>query len=157
MIIQKTHIYPALGSITNPVKNVIRLGIGVLYKFEIYFPPGSCGLTSIRLLYNTRQIYPMPIDEYFRGERNTISFEDTFISDTPPYELIIEGYNVDEVYDHTVIVRLGFESDPAFIVRYIPPTITELLAQLQESERVKSEQLKETSIKQLRELLKESV
>lgn len=155
MIIQNTQTYPANGSTADSIKNVIKLGIGVIYKIEVYFPPGSCGLCNIRLLYNTRQIYPLPIDEYFRGERNTITFDDTFISDVSPYELVVDGYNSDTIYDHMGIVRIGFESDPSFIVRYIPPTITELIGKLQENERIKSEQLKITALDKLKDMLRE--
>jgi hypothetical protein len=154
MIYQNTQLYTKNGSIDDSIKNEIKVGIGVLYKIEVYFPPGCCGLTRIRLMLNERQIYPLPVNEFFRGENTTITFDDTLIIDQPPYTIVIEGFNEDTVYDHLTIVRIGFESEPSYMTRYIPPSITELVEKLQEDEAIKRKTVNETILQNLKILVK---
>lgn len=104
----------------------VVLGKGIVFRFELYFPPGSCGLTYVRISENDRQIYPVTPNTHFRGENIKFEFDDTYLVDIPPYTWTFEGYNLDDTYDHTIFLNIGFVSDENLRLRYEPNTLEEI-------------------------------
>ena len=152
MIYQLTKTFSKSGTEGVFEKECLQLTRGLIWKFEVYFPPGSCGLVRIKLMENEHQLYPSTPDELFRGENNTISFDDTYLIKDPPFVLTLQGYNLDTVYDHVVFVRIGFTSKDDLILRYLPPSLNEIIDMLNQSTIQQQEKVVEDSRKNLKRI-----
>lgn len=102
------------------LRTKLTINQGLLYQYEVYFPPGSSGLTGVRLVVGKHQLYPTSLGEYFFGDNITISFQETALLNFKTNYIDVYTYNSDTQYDHKVQVRLGIISDPDLIQRYIP-------------------------------------
>jgi len=154
MIIQKSINIPANTLLSDIISTDIKLSKGLIYQLDIYFPPGSCGLAGICIFSNEVQLYPNEIGEYFTGDNNLISFPDTEIIKEPPYILNVEGYNIDTVYDHKIIIRVGFVAEDKLILRYLPESINTIIKKIDENNAIKEEKKKEERSKLIKRRVK---
>jgi hypothetical protein len=88
-------------------KTTLQVTHGILHKVDIVFPSGCHGWVGVRIYDNTHQILPTNLDEWFTADNETITFREHFPILTEPYELYAQVYNVDTLFPHTVILRLG--------------------------------------------------
>jgi len=89
-----------------PVSETMLIHPGVLQAASVYFPPGCCGLAHVQVYYQAHLLFPTNPDAYFTGDDVLIEWpEDLEIID-PPYEFSILGWNDDDTYPHTPIVRV---------------------------------------------------
>ena len=115
---------------------------GLIYQFELYFPPGSSGLLSVRVADGGFPVWPSEPGEWFYGDNTLISFPDRYYIAAPDHKFKVWYYNLDDTYDHKFTVRIGQVSSEIFIQSFIPTfgqtPIEEILLQLaaqQESSR----------------------
>jgi len=73
---------------------------------SIRFPPGPSGLLEVAIFYGEKQIWPSEEGQVFKGDNEWIHFEDYWPLPETPCRLIIKAVNRDEVYEHSVYVRL---------------------------------------------------
>jgi len=148
VIYSKTITEAAGGSAASPTHRDMYLTIGLIYQFELYLPPGSCGLLHVAIFDGSYQVWPSEPGEYFFGDNTLISFPDRYMIDSPRKALIIASYNLDTLYDHLFQVRIGQVSSELFIASYLPSMdmskLTEALNQtLIAQEQRKAEQAQE--------------
>ena len=74
------------------------------------FPPGSTGLLHLQVTDSLHQVWPTNPDGNFETDDETISYEDQFEIDQPPYELYAYTWNEDDTYDHAVYIRIGIRA-----------------------------------------------
>jgi len=91
----------------NPLIQRLTITRGVVRRIGIFFPFGCMGLVKCRIRYGDHPVFPANIDGYVYSDNETIEAEYFVYMNTPPYELVFEAYNEDEVFDHTVNVRLN--------------------------------------------------
>lgn len=91
----------------SPVSHRLRLTYGVVEKVEVTFPAGCAGLVGVRILHREHVVWPTSPDEWFVSDDFTISFPEYFPIDEDPFELEVHAYNLDETYDHTIILRFA--------------------------------------------------
>jgi hypothetical protein len=115
MIAVKTVTTPASTVAGTPLVSTWGLVLGLIYKVEIFFPPGSRGLLGVALHSASHRVYPFGDDEYFIGDNCTISFDDELYFDLASKQLEIHTYNLDDYYSHTLQFRLGIQTDPELI------------------------------------------
>jgi hypothetical protein len=120
MILVQDILIPANTLASNPVKQVFRLDRGLIYQIDIQFPTGCAGLVNIWLQWGGMQIYPSLSGNYFRGDGEVISFQDTRWLLSEPYEFLICGYSAGTTYDHRIQVRIGIADKDEYISRFIP-------------------------------------
>jgi len=101
-------------------ETVVKLTKGLIYKFEIFFPPGPSGLVGVSICQADMQLYPRQRDEWFLGDNITVQFDDTYFLSSPPWELRLKTYNIDDTFDHTVQVRIGLMTEMEYLARYAP-------------------------------------
>jgi hypothetical protein len=78
---------------------------------DVFFPPGPATLVHVAVKDRLRQIVPANQDQDLNRDHVTVtSFLEYEILD-PPYELIVEAWSPDAVYDHTITV--DFDMEPA--------------------------------------------
>lgn len=120
MIYSSTITTPKNTQATSPVETFMRVTKGLVYQVEIDFPPGSYGNLYVKVLDGNYQVWPTTQTEEFRGNDRLISFDDTYLKESAPFEFKVITYNLDTAYDHIVIVRLGMASNEVFMARYLP-------------------------------------
>jgi len=133
---------------------------GLVYRFEIDFPPGCCGLLQVRIFDGSYQVWPSSRDDYFHADSQVVGFDDCYLKRAAPFDFRIETKNLDEVWSHTIQVRIAMASHEAFMSRYMPSIswdkFNEVLAEAAiEQDRIRREAI-EASAAELRRLTDES-
>jgi hypothetical protein len=103
-----------------PVVDTIPVHPGVVKRVEVLFPDGCVGLVHVRILYYERQLWPANPDSSFKGDGDKIAFDEDLELTGAPFEFTVEGWNMDDTYQHTPIVRLSvipFERDLGKIIQ----------------------------------------
>ena len=101
-------------------KTILSVTKGLVYQLGVEFPPGCSGLQHVQVFDSKYQLYPSSIGESFHSDDSLIGFDDLYYKTSEPFEFIIKTWNLDETWDHTIQVRIGFVSSEAFMSRYIP-------------------------------------
>lgn len=120
MIYQKTLSIPANTSKDNPVTEIIEVNKGLIYQVTAIIPTGCAGLAGIRVIDGLYQVYPTTPNEWFIGDGSTHTFSDTYLKHTPPYSFRVEGYNIDDTYEHNLTIMIGMEIKEIFMARFLP-------------------------------------
>ena len=134
MNFQESVTIPASTPIEVPLRVSVRLTAGMVTSIHPLVPSGCYGLTGVRILRGSFQLWPMTEGEWFVADQFTDSFPLEFPLTSEPYELIIEGYNLDDTYDHTISFRIGVsrQGDPGLalldvIKNKVPDDLQELV------------------------------
>jgi len=107
MIYSVTITTPKNTAETSPLITTIPVVKGVIHKLECDFPPGNQFLHRLRIRREGAFIFPSNASEYFTADGKVISFREHWPIVDEPFSLNVLTWNLDETYDHTVIVRLG--------------------------------------------------
>ena len=101
---------PSLTVESAPVSVEIAIPENFLLGYEIFFPPGCAGLCGIRIFINAIQVAPArgSADLWFRGEGSITWVGRYRMGGGSPAgaRVVIEGYNDDDTYPHTPLIRL---------------------------------------------------
>jgi len=141
MIFQKTLTIPAETEQANPTMIRMHLTAGTLSLIHPLVPSGCYGLTGVRIMRGGFQLWPMNEGEWFVADGFTDTFPMQFELDAAPYEITIEGYNLDETYDHSISFRVEINrtGDPGLsllgiIEERIPSNLQQLVLSVIDSE-----------------------
>ena len=104
--INTTTDYPS----TNKLKTILKMQMGIIYKIEISFPPGSAGNLHIQICDALHQVWPTNEGADFAGDNVEIEFDDEYPLIQPPYELECFTWNTDTLWDHVLYLRLGIKA-----------------------------------------------
>jgi len=108
------------GSAGSPKDTDLPVTDGLIYQFELYFPPGSSGLLYVRVADGGFPVWPSEPGEWFYGDNTLISFPDRYYIAAPDHKFKVWYYNLDDTYDHKFTVRIGQVTAAAFISSFIP-------------------------------------
>jgi len=108
------------GSSANPSQRIMPVTEGLVYQFELYFPPGSSGLLYVAIDDGGHRVWPSEPGEWFFGDNTLISFPDKYFVSSAPYQFLVYSYNLDQAYDHKFQIRIGEVSDPTLIQSLLP-------------------------------------
>lgn len=106
MIFVKELEIPANTAKASPEKAQMLLGFGYITRVAIHFPSGCAGLAYFRIKESLHVLYPTTPGVWFRADGETIPFNDQHTFFEPPYELTLQGYNLDDTFSHTIIARI---------------------------------------------------
>jgi len=106
MIYEKRITIPANTPQTAPTLERFRVHPGTLEQVEIEFPTGCAGLVHVQILYQDVQTWPSSLDQDFSGNGSYLVFKETLEVVKAPFEFTIRGWNEDDTYSHTPIIRL---------------------------------------------------
>jgi hypothetical protein len=133
----------------------VILGVisGLIWLFEVDFPPGCCGLLHVQVFDGLYQVLPASVGESLHGDAVTMRFDDLYFKESAPFELKIRSWNEDDTWPHTVQVRVGLAATRAEMSRYMPALSFEdfekmLAESIAQQEVIKQMQL-ETALKQM--------
>ena len=68
---------------------------------------GSANLCGVRVYHNEFSYWPMVPGGWFYSTVHPLGFTDTYQLDSEPYDLVLEGYNTDDTYLHSVWVAFN--------------------------------------------------
>lgn len=95
------------GSEDAPIRQQVPLVRGIIQPIEVIFPPGPAGLVGIRAYQGSHQLVPQRDTSWLIGDDITYPHHTPIDLLSPPYTITLEGYNEDDTYDHTIIVRFS--------------------------------------------------
>jgi len=111
---------PIINRAGNPLKTILKIGSGLIYKVEVEFPTGPCGLLYTRAYDGLHSLWPSSEGVWYHSDGVTIAFDDLYLKMQPPFQIDIFTYNLDEVYPHWCQWRVGMVSQEVFIARFLP-------------------------------------
>jgi hypothetical protein len=97
-----------------PAVETLPVHPGILKQVEVIFPAGCVGLVHLRIYYWEHQLFPANPDSSFSGDDAHLVYEEDLEIRETPLEFSVRGWNLDDTYPHTPIVRiliLPFERD----------------------------------------------
>lgn len=83
-----------------------EMDYGIVTHIEIEFPPGCNGLAGVRVRERGHQLYPTNDLGFFISNAYVIAFAEAYRLFSPPYTWFLEGFNDDEIYSHTITLRV---------------------------------------------------
>ncbi len=117
MFYDKTLTIPANTLEAGVVSEKLVCTHGVVHRVEVEFPKGCSGLAYFRVKVSEHQIWPTNPGEWFRSDDHAIGFNEYFQFYDSPYELKLEGYNLDDSYSHSITLRVGIL--PRSVAEYV--------------------------------------
>lgn len=127
----------------NPLKTILKITTGLIYKVEVEFPTGPCGLLYTCCFDGLHSVWPSSDNVWFHSDGMTIGFDDLYLKTQPPFELQIFTVNLDDTYPHWCQWRIGLVSQEVFMARFLPTYEYEyfkkMLQEMAEEERERAE------------------
>lgn len=121
---------PANTAKTSPVEVEAKLTHGVVHRLEIEFPAGCAGLAHLAIDRGLHQVWPTNPPGSFASDNHVIAFDEAHEFTTEPYTLSLRGWNLDDTYPHTLVVRIGIRSLPPPVPRKEELTMRQKLARI---------------------------
>jgi len=125
---------------------------GLVYKVEIFFPPGSHGLLHCFIMDGGYQCWPSNPGQTFTGDDILISFDDIYIKNSAPFIFNVNTFNLDDTYDHALSIRIGLVSADIFMARFLPTIAFDILhkrlSEIEQEQREEQERLFKEIIEQ---------
>lgn len=107
MLYQESLTIPPNTDSNVPVSQDMELLPGTITKIEILFPPGCNGLAHLEIYQKIHKLWPSSPDASFFGDTYPISWNEDYEVNEIPYSLTLLGWNLDNLYPHTVTVRIA--------------------------------------------------
>jgi len=108
-----------------PVELEVNLTWGVITEVEIRFPPRCVGLAKVQILEHRHQLWPTNLDSWFYGNDETIKWDEHHELFQMPSIFTLLGYNDDDTFPHTPIIRFEILHPLAAMAKYgLSPGIT---------------------------------
>ncbi len=94
---------------TKESREKLELGLisGVIHNVIIDFPAGCQYLTHVKITRGVTSIWPRNQGSFYAFENYRLPINDFWVLDPGEKELVLEGYNEDTVFEHTI--RLAFQ------------------------------------------------
>jgi len=148
MIYQASLLIPKNTSKNSPYRHVMSISKGLVYQVNIIIPPGASGLAGIKINDGGYQVWPTTLDHWFFGDGMQLSFGESYVKESAPYEFLIYGYNIDDTYDHNLSVLIAMVSKDIFMARFLPNLAIDMQKQMwseliQEQKEAEEKQIKE--------------
>ena len=90
----------------NKKKSTLALCQGRITRLAVVFPTGSAGLLHFHLNRALHQIFPKSPGETLSGDGFIYNSQEVLEITEPPFELEAYTWNLDDTYDHDVIVMI---------------------------------------------------
>lgn len=107
-------------SIATPKITVLPITLGLIHRVTVQIRLGHAYLTGAALFDGMFQFHPMTTGEWIRGNGIVVDDEIMFLKEDQPSIVVIKAYNLDDTYDHELIVSVHVEDKDVFIARYMP-------------------------------------
>lgn len=103
-------LIPALT--TTAITEVKKLGKGQCKQITVLVPAGHSRLTTLKILRHGRQLFPENNDVNYIGDGTTYTIITDFITTGGDDQIIFEGTNTDDTFEHRFIVQFEMHDLP---------------------------------------------
>jgi len=101
-----------------PEELEVNLTWGVITRVEIRFPPRNVGLAKVKILEHRHQLWPTNLDGWFYGDDESIEWDEYHELFYMPALFTLLGYNEDDTFPHTPIIRFEILHPRAAMSKY---------------------------------------
>lgn len=98
---------PAKTLIDDPIEETVKVTLGKVNEISVQFPPGCCNLVGIWVEFHGVKILPYNPTGILYGDSSTLVYKLDYDVDTLPYDVLIKGYNQDDIYNHNVYLTIN--------------------------------------------------
>lgn len=106
MFYEKDLPLPANTPRSAPVDVDLSVHPGTVERIAVQFPKGCAGIVHVQIFHWERQVWPNNPSGSFRGNDTVIEFTEDYRLSDFPFVLTLRGWNDDDTYLHTPIVRV---------------------------------------------------
>lgn len=103
MFFEDTLTIPSGTTAADPARQVMILTSGLVILVDIFFVPDCAGLVGVRIKHREHVAWPTNTDTWIVRNESGPRWEEDYDLSVAPHELILEGYNEDDTYEHDVI------------------------------------------------------
>jgi hypothetical protein len=104
MFFETSLVIPAETPILTPETVTLPVTEGTVERVWVRWHWGSANLCGVRMCYNSFQYWPLTLGGWFPSNPETLEFAQAIPLVNEPFEITVEGYNLDDTYSHTVWV-----------------------------------------------------
>jgi len=97
---------PANTPASAPLITTLLLDAGTITRIDLQFPLGVSAVAHIQLSQGLNQVFPTNPDGAFATSNETITWNEDYDLDQPPYRLTATTWNTSSTYSHTITVRI---------------------------------------------------
>ena len=109
MFYSRTLTIPSKTYQASPVRANMRLSEGIVRRVWVRWRWGTGGLCGVRMRYREYVHWPLSQEEWFPSTPSPLEFADSFKLSDVPSTIVLEGYNIDDTFDHTVWVAFDIQ------------------------------------------------
>jgi len=102
MLFSKSVAIPAKRTKANPLVTTFPICEGVIKRVWVRWRWGSGNLCGCRLFYESFQVWPLSMTEWFVSSPTELVFDEDYEIDDVPHEMRLEAYNEDDIFPHTL-------------------------------------------------------
>lgn len=114
MLFSKSITIPPNTTKANVLVTTFPICEGVIKRVWVRWRWGSGNLCGCRILYESFQVWPLSMTEWFVSNTQDMAFDENFLINDVPHVFRIESYNLDDTFPHTLWIAVS-------ILRMIEP------------------------------------
>jgi len=107
MLFTKSVTIPANTTKANPLVASIPICEGVVKHVWVRWRWGSGNLCGCRIFYESFQIWPISLTQWFVSNVQDMDFDESFEMDGVPHVFRLEAYNEDDTFPHNLTVSFA--------------------------------------------------
>lgn len=100
-------VLPASTTEASPVEVEAEMVPGSIHRVEVQFPLRCAGLAHLRILHALHQVWPGNPGGSLAGDGAIVAWDEHWLLDQEPFALILQGWNDDDSFPHTITVRFA--------------------------------------------------
>ena len=106
-----------------PYRTFIDVTTGNIKIISVRFRYGSANLCGVRLLYAEFQFCPLSMGEWIVSSPYPYEFEGGFLIEDVPHQITVECYNLDDTFNHHVLVGMDIVRETTYTLGMTEVTI----------------------------------
>jgi len=130
MLFEKDILVETSHTITNKKVAILEIAHGIITWVSVLYPTGCHGMVHCIIRHHEHQIAPSTEGMSIIGDGFPVEWSEYYESYQPPYELKVELWGVDCIYNHTVTIRVAILPRKAIIALAIVDTLRGLFGLL---------------------------
>jgi hypothetical protein len=112
--------------IASYIRSECRMQAGTVRDIYISIPYGVCALAGVRISNYGRQLIPEVSNTWITGDQPLPPITSEIILSDYPYALLVDCYNTDDTYQHTITVDFNLELKTDQITRTTTSNLSKL-------------------------------
>ena len=90
---------------TDPQETLLPLGLGIIHRVDVGFPPGALGQVHVVIDRDGRQLYPSNPQGNWAWNDIYLQHPDFFPLEVEPFAVVARTWNDDTSFDHAVTLQ----------------------------------------------------